>query len=49
VEVVNMLLKKPDMNVTTQKFFTSVLHRNVNSDKDYDDDDSGDNTKTIKP
>jgi hypothetical protein len=26
-----------------------VLHRNVNSDKDYDDDDSGDNTKTIKP
>jgi S1-C subfamily serine protease len=40
VEVVMMLLKKPDMNVTTQKFFTNVLHRDVNSDKDYDDDDS---------
>jgi len=40
VEVVTMLLKKPDMNVTTQKFFTNVLHRDVHSDKDYDDDDS---------
>jgi len=40
VEVVNMLLKKPDMNVTTQRFFTNVLHRDVNSDKDYDEDDS---------
>jgi S1-C subfamily serine protease len=40
VEVVNMLLKKPDMKVTTQKFFTNILHRDVNSDKDYDEDDS---------
>jgi len=47
VEVVTMLLKKPDMNVTTQNFFTNVLHRDVHSDKDYDDDDS-DNTKTTK-
>ena len=47
VEVVTMLLKKPDMNVTTQKFFTNILHRDVNSDKDYDEDDS-DNTKTTK-
>jgi len=49
VEVVRMLLKKPDMKVTTQKFFTNVLHRDVNSDKDYDDDDdSGDNTTNRK-
>jgi len=46
VEVVMMLLKKPDMNVTTQKFFTSVLHRDVNSDKDYDED--GSSTTTAK-
>jgi len=44
VEVVNMLLKKPDMNVTTQRFFTNVLHRDVNSDKDYDDDSSNSTT-----
>jgi len=44
VEVVNMLLKKPDMNVTTQKFFTNVLHRDVNSDKDYDDDSNSTTT-----
>jgi len=44
VEVVNTLLKKPDMNVTTQKFFTNVLHRDVHSDKDYDEDDSSTNT-----
>jgi len=48
VEVVSMLLKKPDMNVTTQKFFTNILHRDVNSDKDYDEDDSSDNTKAKK-
>jgi len=46
VEVVNMLLKKPDMNVTTQRFFTNILHRDVNSDKDYDDDSS--DTTTAK-
>jgi len=48
VEVVTTLLKKPDMNVTTRQFFINVLHRDVHSDKDYDEDDESDTTKAAK-